>query len=227
MKNKKSILIVEDELVSADYLREILEIDGYEIVGIATEGLEAVEKALQTKPDLILMDILLDKGSNGCKAAIQINKQIPNISIICLTGHLTEEMLQDAQKSNVSAYLMKPYREKEILATIRMVLSQKENQHVSSQSYIVKLKHSFSFDTQKLILAKEGKQILLTPTQCKLIEILVKNINNAISNEYICNFIWGEPRDGNTLRSLIHRTKQTIGEDLISNINKVGYSITT
>jgi DNA-binding response OmpR family regulator len=121
---------------------------------------------------------------------------------------------------------MKPYREKEILATIRMVLSQKEKQNILNQSHIVKLKNNFYFDTQRLVLTKDNKQIPLTPSQSKLIEVLVKNLNTTISNEYICNFIWGEYREGNTLRSLIHRTKQTIGENLINNIKKVGYSIT-
>ncbi len=227
MKKRESILIVEDELISATYLQEILEKEGYKIIGLATESLDAVTKVLQTKPDLVLMDVVLDHGTSGCEAAIQINQNNPDISIIYLTGHATEDMIQDAQKSNASAYLMKPYREREILATIRMVLSQKEKQNHSCQSHIVKLKNNFCFDTQTLTLIKAGEQVPITPTQCKLIEILVKNINTTISNEYICDFIWGEQRDASTLRSLLYRTKQTIGEDLISNINKIGYSITT
>ncbi len=227
MKNGQSILIVEDERISATHLQEMLEKAGYAITGIVTEESDAVKKALSTKPDLVLMDGVLDNGSSGCKAAIEIYQNNPYIIIICLTEDATEEMLQNAEKSNVSAYLIKPYRDKEILATIRMVLAQKKKQQLLNQSHIIELKNNFCFDMQTLILTKAGEQILLTPTQCKLIEILVKNHDSTISNEYICNFIWGEQRDENILRSLLHRTRKIVGDDLISNVNRVGYCIIT
>jgi len=59
----------------------------------------------------------------------------------------------------------------------------------------------------------------------KLIEILAKNKNLSVSNEQISNFIWGEEKNDRTLRSLIYQVRQLIDNDLIQNINGLGYKI--
>ena len=224
MKRKK-ILIVEDDVLSANYLRELLEEADYEIVGIVTKGENAIKEAELLSPNLILMDILLKDHVSGCEAALEISQKNPDIDIIFLTAHVNEEMLQFAKKSNACAYLMKPYRDDEILATIYLTLFRDKYQNTLNCSNVVKLKNDYCFDMQTLRLSRVEKHIPLTPSKSKLIEILVQNIDTVVSHEQISNFIWGEPRESSTLRSLVYRIKQTIGEDLVNNIHGVGYSI--
>jgi DNA-binding response OmpR family regulator len=134
-------------------------------------------------------------------------------------------MIEYAKKSKASAYLMKPYRDKEILATISVTLWKEQNYYSKKNANIVKIKNNYTFNLQTLTLSKAKKHIPLTPVKNKLIEILAKNIDIVVPHTQICNFIWGEPRELATLRSLVYRTKQAIGEDLIRNVNGVGYSL--
>ncbi len=222
---EKKILIVEDDILAATYLCELLEENGYEIVDVVTTGADAIKKAKALSPDLILMDILLKDQVSGCDAAFQISQNNPNIIIIFLTAHADKEMIEYAKKSKASAYLMKPYRDEEILATMSVILFKKQDQYLKKNSYIVKLKNGYSFNLQTLSLSKAKKHIPLTPVKNRLIEILAKNTDIVVPHSQICNFIWGERREPATLRSLVYRTKQVIGEDLINNISGVGYSI--
>jgi DNA-binding response OmpR family regulator len=134
-------------------------------------------------------------------------------------------MVELAKKSNACAYLLKPCMDEELLATISLSLSRKDKEKKSRDRHIIQLKNNFHFDTQTSILYKNGIQIPLTHTKTKLIEILAIHVDTILSHEHICNYIWKEPREISTLRSLIYRTKKAIKEDLITNINGVGYSI--
>ncbi len=227
MKKTYTILIAEDEITSAQYLKELLEDEGYKISAIVSRGLDAIIMAQEKKPDLILMDVILKDNISGCEAAIKINQENPDIAIIFLTAHCQKEMVDFAKVSNAHAYLMKPYRDEEILTNISIVLSKVKKQSLIKQVSLIKLKNNFYYDIQTSTLSKAGNQIHLTPVKSKLVEILVKHLNKSLSHAFICQYVWGEYRDTSTLRSLVYRTKQSTKEELISNINGVGYSITS
>ena len=222
---RKKILIVEDDILSATYLRQLLEEAGYTIVGVVTRGEDAIRGAEILEPDLILMDVLLKDHLSGCEAALEISQKKPDVDIIFLTAHIDKEMLEYAKNSNACAYLMKPYRDDEILAMVYLTLCKDKYQNPLNHSDVIKLKNGYCFNMQTLTLNKADKHIPLTPGKSKLIEILVKNLDTIVPHNQISNFIWGEPREASTLRSLVYRTKQAIGEDLINNVNGVGYSI--
>jgi DNA-binding response OmpR family regulator len=222
MKYKKKILIVEDDILASTYLKELLETE-YTIV--SRTGKDAIQKTEDLKPDLILMDVLLQDNISGSEAALEISKKNEQIIIIFLTAHTDKEMLEYAQKSHACAYLTKPYRDDEILATIQVVLWNKSYHHTKDYQGTIKLKNDFSFDLKTHTLYKNKKEIPLTPSKNRLIEILSRNIDTAVSYEQIGNFIWGEPREPSTLRSLVYRTKQAIKDDLITNLNGIGYTI--
>lgn len=87
---KKRILIVEDEPITAMDERQILIGLGYEIAGVATSGEEAVRMAKETKPDLVLMDVLLDSFSHGINVAKEI-KDLYDIPIVVVSAVLGKE----------------------------------------------------------------------------------------------------------------------------------------
>jgi len=88
------ILIVEDESIEAMDIKRALESFGYDVPHIASGGKEAVEIALATKPDLILMDIILNGNTNGIDAASRIKET--NIPVIYLTAHSEESTVTKA-----------------------------------------------------------------------------------------------------------------------------------
>ncbi|MCH9813052.1 MAG: response regulator [Epsilonproteobacteria bacterium] len=221
-EDAKKILIVEDDIIAAQFLREVLEDAGYEIFKTVTNGKEAIKKASELKPDLILMDIILDGEMSGCEAAVYIKKNQKNCKIIFLTAYAEQEMVAYATQCQASSYLLKPYREDEILATLAVVFSQEAVLSDQIKEEVL-LAHGFSFHFNKCQLYHHRQEVPLSEKKRKLLELLAKNIDTSVSNEQICTYVWGEQRSLNTVRSLVHRLKEAIGIDLIQNTSGAGY----
>lgn len=119
--NKTKILIVEDERIVAIDIKSTLENEGFEIIGMAISGEEAIEKALELKPDLILMDIFLRGSLNGIEASKKIKETI-NIPIIYLTAYEDKATIDKAKETNPVEYLVKPFEEDILIASIKRVL---------------------------------------------------------------------------------------------------------
>lgn len=228
MKKKRTVLIVEDDLLSAEYLKEILIQEDYEVVDIVDTGEEAVQQSKTLQPDILLMDIMLKGKLSGSEAAVEIKHAYPECKIIFLTAFSEPEMIDYAARSKACAYLMKPYREKEILATIQVVLSQDNLKRESKkETGLIQLKKDFFFDTKHGCLYKGNEEIPLASKKLRLIELLAKNKNHTVSNEQICMYVWNEMKSNSTLRSLIHRFRSAVNDDIITNINGVGYSVSS
>jgi len=225
MNKNRSILIVEDEFISAEYLKVLLENEGYRVVNIVNTAEEAINQYKSIDPDLVLMDIMLKGNVSGSEAALKIKQYNSEAKIIFLTAYATDEMLDYAVEAEAYGYLMKPYREEEILATIKLAfIHLHEEQQPFSDEKIV-LKNDFIYDMKHKRLMKNGMEVPLGKTKLRLVEILARNKNTSVSHEQLCAFVWGGQRSNETLRSLIHRIRGTIGNDMIRSINGVGYEI--
>jgi DNA-binding response OmpR family regulator len=223
---KGTIFIVEDDLVSAQYLKEILEVEGFEILGIADNGQDVLDRLRNCPVDIVLMDIILKGAMTGSEAALKLKQMHPSCKIIFLTAYADEEMIEYALDAKAAAYLLKPYREKEIIATIQMVLKQDQPKEPPNIT-IIQLKSGFIYDMEKHTLSKEGRAIPLSDKKRKLIEILAKNKNRVVSNEELYMYIWQEPKNNGSLRSLISRFKDQVGTEIITNVNSLGYIVTS
>lgn len=118
------IMVVDDEPIIRMDLREMLENEGYLVVAEAKNGEEAVELAHRHKPDLIIMDVKMPV-LNGIKAS-GIIRSFSDSSILLLTAYSQKELVQDARKAGVSAYLVKPVSEDDLIPAVEIALSQKE-----------------------------------------------------------------------------------------------------
>lgn len=115
------ILVVEDEIIIAEDLQRRLERLGYEVIGIATSGKEALEKIKEQLPDLILMDIVIHGETDGIETANNI-KSLYDIPIIYLTAFSDDETLKRAKITEPFGYMIKPYRERELMVSIEISL---------------------------------------------------------------------------------------------------------
>jgi signal transduction histidine kinase/DNA-binding NarL/FixJ family response regulator len=115
------ILVVEDESIVALDLQSSLEHLGYEVVGTAGTGEDAVRIAERDTPDLVLMDIQLRGGMDGTAAADEIRRRF-RIPVVYLTAYSDEATLQRAQVSEPYGYLLKPFAERDLHVTIQMAL---------------------------------------------------------------------------------------------------------
>lgn len=111
------VLVVDDHPLTRDGITSLLTANNIEVVGEASDGLEAVEKAGQLKPDIILMDIKMP-NCNGLEATRLIKAQMPRIKIIILTMSDEAPYLSEAIKSGADGYLLKNLRAEELLTTL-------------------------------------------------------------------------------------------------------------
>jgi len=118
MVNEK-ILIVEDERIIAEDIKRTLMNFGYDVLGIFSSGEVAIAKIEELKPSLILMDIMLEGKMTGIDAAAVIKKNF-NIPIVYLTAYANENTLQSAKITEPFGYIIKPFEERELHATIEM-----------------------------------------------------------------------------------------------------------
>ncbi|MFQ5950103.1 MAG: PAS domain S-box protein, partial [Nitrospiria bacterium] len=118
---KKKILVVEDQKVVGMDIELMLERLGYDIPAVVSSGEEAVQKAAETKPDLVLMDIMLKEKMDGVAAAERIRNRF-NIPVVFATAYADEATLQHAKMTRPYGYIVKPLDERELYATIEVAL---------------------------------------------------------------------------------------------------------
>jgi DNA-binding NarL/FixJ family response regulator len=116
---KKKILIVEDELVVAEEMAEILTNKKYKICLILDNGEEAISAVEEHQPDLVLMDIKLSGKLTGVQAAIQIHEKFKT-PIVFITAYADEKTLEGAIQADPYGYLVKPIREKDITSAVKI-----------------------------------------------------------------------------------------------------------
>jgi NarL family two-component system response regulator LiaR len=116
------VLIVDDHALFRQGVRSTIELEeDFEVVGEAKDGLEALAKARELKPDLILMDISMPHCS-GLEAVSAIKKALPGVRIIMLTVHDKDENLFEAIKRGAEGFLSKNVRAKALLDSLRGVM---------------------------------------------------------------------------------------------------------
>ena len=121
MKTLSKILIVEDEAISANDIKETLISLGYGVAGMARSGEEALEKVSETSPDLVLMDIHLAGTLDGIETAGLVHAKY-GIPVIFLTAYMDSALLERAKVTEPYGYIIKPYDERGLHSAIRMAL---------------------------------------------------------------------------------------------------------
>jgi PAS domain S-box-containing protein len=115
------ILVVEDESITAKAIQRRLTGMGYAVPAVTASGEDAIRKAATTRPDLVLMDIVLKGAMDGVEAADYIRRHF-NIPVVYLTAYADEQTLERAKLSEPFGYILKPFEEKELYTTIEMAL---------------------------------------------------------------------------------------------------------
>ncbi|MBX0329089.1 response regulator [Oscillochloris sp. ZM17-4] len=145
------ILIVEDNDLVSLTLEEQLKGLGYDVIGIARNGAEAITLANRLKPDLIMMDIRMPE-MEGTEAAARIRDQMP-VPIIMLTAYADKETVRKAEAAGALAYLVKPVNENELPPAINIALARfREIQGL--RSHVDELEDSL--EARKLIERAKG-----------------------------------------------------------------------
>ncbi|MBP8639504.1 MAG: response regulator [Oscillospiraceae bacterium] len=131
---KTRIVIVDDSAFSVTFIRNILESNGYEVVGDAgtLEDVKAVVK--DKKPNLVTMDMTLP-GTDGLECTRAIHEIDENIHVIVISSMMDDEIVNEAKKNKVSAYIQKPIDSDELITTIKKVMSSDELYQFLDEEY--------------------------------------------------------------------------------------------
>jgi response regulator NasT len=157
-KTAMRILIAEDETIIRLDLRELLEKAGFDVCAEAKDGEEAVTLARTVEPDLALLDVKMPK-LDGIEAARRILDERP-IPIVMLTAYGQDELVQRAAEAGVFGYLVKPFREQDLLPAIRTARARHEELSAlreEAESLAEALAARKAIERAKgLLMAKEG-----------------------------------------------------------------------
>lgn len=167
------ILVVEDESILAVLIKSKLQNWGYIVVDWVDTGEDAIERALETEPDLILMDIVLKGKLDGIEAAQQIRSNL-DIPIIYLTAYSDQEVLKRARVTEPYGYILKPFREGDVKANIEMVLHKHESEKIEREN----IKKSVLADFYDLVQILRNSNAAFSDEEIKsaLLDIFAKRL---------------------------------------------------
>jgi len=121
---KARVLIADDASFMRQMIREIIEPEGYEVVGEATDGVEAVEQYEELHPDLVTMDIVMPKRS-GIDAVKGILEKTPDAQVVMCSALGQETLVMEALQAGAKDFIVKPFKPDNVLSTLAKVLEKK------------------------------------------------------------------------------------------------------
>lgn len=217
-ENKKTVLIVDDEKPIVDILQYNLEKEGYETL-IANDGLTAVNIALEQRPNIILLDIMLPKmdGLTVCKRI----RTTLNIPIIMLTAK--EEEIDKILGLELGAddYVTKPFSVRELIARIKANLRKYElsqdlfNENEARDNDRKMTIGDLQLDVDKFEVKVRGKKVDLTVREFEVLRYLANQPGQVVSRELLLEKVWGYEYFGDirTVDVTVRRIREKIEND--------------
>ena len=180
----ETILIVEDDPTMLRGLKDNFEFKEYRVL-TASDGEEGLNAALNEKPDLIILDIMLPK-INGYEVCRLIRKENLDMPIIMLTAKGEESDIVLGLNLGADDYVTKPFSIKELLARAAAFLRRSK---LTEQDVYEFADYRLDIPARKLTC--KGDQIKLSPKEFKLLELFVKKPGRALTRDDILNTVWG------------------------------------
>ena len=173
--SKSNIMVVEDSGIVMLDIQKSLKSLGYTVVATASSKEEAIQKAGETHPDLVLMDIRLGEEMGGIEAADYIRKQY-NIPIVFLTGYADEDTFQRAKITDPFGYILKPFDPKGLHTTIDIAL---HNHEMKNKLYESERRYRTLVETMKDGVGQvdaEGKIVFANDALCQMLDLTLEEL---------------------------------------------------
>jgi two-component system alkaline phosphatase synthesis response regulator PhoP len=196
----EKILVIDDELNIVELLKYNLISNGYRVL-TALNGKDGLNLAIENKPDLILLDVMLPEmdGFDVCKE-MKKNKSIENIPIIMLTAKGDEFDKILGLELGADDYITKPFSVRELLARIKVVLRRNVKEETEDVISIGTL--TIYMDKHEVI--KADNKLDLTLKEFELLRLLVTNKGRVLTRDFLLDKIWGYEYYGETRTVDVH-----------------------
>ena len=243
-----TIIIVEDDEITALNLKLSLQKQGYSIIAMCDNAMDAKEQIKTFKPNIILIDISLQESNDGIELAKTIRKKY-GIPFIYLTSYSDDDIIAKAIKTEPYGYIVKPFDPSSLHATIQMAIfkfdmENKRSQEVQNSNInkdelekllyakrisdkpIVKFGDSYHIDIETNEIFYKDSKIKLTKKENAILKLLVAKIGNVISFTQAIEYVWEENgATENSIRTLVWRLRNKLPTDIIKNASGIGYYI--
>ncbi|TDU70823.1 DNA-binding response OmpR family regulator [Prosthecobacter fusiformis] len=183
------ILIAEDDDHTREALREVLSMEGYELV-TASDGLQAIDFFRATRPDFVCLDVMMP-GQNGYEVCKQIRKMDENVPILFLTAKAEEIDTVLGLELGADDYMTKPFGVKEIIARIRAIL-----RRTAARAGAAPREEDFTMDDLRIVSAelrayRDGTEIQLSPRDVKVLNLLYQRRGKVVDRNTMADEVWG------------------------------------
>lgn len=182
------ILIAEDDDHTRDALREVLTMEGYEVIP-ASDGLQAVDFFRAESPDFVCLDVMMP-GLNGYEVCKQIRRQDEKVPILFLTAKAEEIDTVLGLELGADDYMTKPFGVKEIIARIRAILRRTASRGGG------KIDDDFTMDDLRIVPTelrayRDKNEIQLSPRDVKVLRLLYERRGKVIDRNTLADEVWG------------------------------------
>lgn len=246
MNHKRPILVVDDEHVARHTLKTILEKEGYSVRAVDS-GEAALEELKRQSYDLMILDLHMT-GIGGMEVLERTLRMHPGMRVIVLTAFASIESAIQAVRYHLSDYLMKPASPEEIIASVRKALAETPEpgmhrlQERSEGYQIVRqirnplesffIQPNISIDFLKRRISTESITIQLTPTEARLLEVLLRYRNQVVQHAELVFLVHGykvsTDEAAKILRPVMSRLRSKLAQipgndNWIQNVRSSGY----
>lgn len=243
-----SIIIVEDDEITALNLKLSLKKQGYNIVAMCDSLDDAIEKIESFKPNLVVIDISLQESNDGIELAKKIRASY-SIPFIYLTSYSDDDIISQAIKTEPYGYIVKPFDPSSLHATIQMAIfkfdvenqryKELNNTKISDENLnkllyakreqdkpIVNFGSSYHIDISKDETYYSSRKLKLTKKENAILKLLVAKIGEVVTFEQAVTYVWKDTETTeNSIRTLVWRLRNKLPTDIIKNASGVGYYI--
>lgn len=214
------ILLVDDEQDILEFLKYNLNKEGYQIE-TATNGREGINKALQFKPDLVLLDVMMPEmdGVEVCRE-LRAMKELKNVLVAFLTARGEDYSQIAGFDAGADDYISKPIKPRVLASRIAALLRRKGEpaQELSEAGGI-------SIDRERYLAIIEGDEVVLPRKEFELLNLLISKPGKVFTREKILTDVWGTSVvvGDRTIDVHIRKLREKIGDEKIATVKGVGY----
>lgn len=243
-----TIIIVEDDEITALNLKLSLQKQGYKILAISNSLNDAIEKMRQFKPNIAIIDISLQDSDDGIELAKTIKSSF-SIPFIFLTSYSDEDIISKAILTEPYGYIVKPFDPSSLHATIQMAIFRfdvenkryKELDSIKideqnlnkllyekreSEKPIVYFGDAYHIDIIKDEIFHKDEKLKLTKKENAILKLLVAKKGEIVTFKQAINYVWKDNHTtDNSIRTLIWRLRTKLPTEVIKNASGIGYCI--
>jgi DNA-binding response OmpR family regulator len=226
VNGQRRVLVVEDERIIADAVAARLRAEGF-VVDVAADGPAGVAAAGRTRPDLVVLDIMLP-GFDGLEVCRRIQAERP-VPVIMLTARDDETDLLVGLAVGADDYLSKPFSLRELAARVHALLRRMEKAVAASRAEAPPpiMLGDLEINTAERRVRRGDAEVHLTPTEFDLLTHLAGRPRTVLPRERLLAEVWGwaDASGTRTVDSHVKALRRKLGADLIRTVHGVGYSL--